>query len=1315
MVRRLPIERWRTLPRPLRWLVIAAAAAVALLFAVSVAVSAAANRWIRPLVEEQASAAIPGEVRIGGLGISLLGLSVEIEDLAILREGAGGRPAAGAAGEPILDDAGRPVREAEGQPAVDAQGQPVLEVGRLYASLARLPLLARRVEVKRIEIEQPVVRVVREPSGELDLLRVLVPETPAAEAAAEPAPPAEQIPVRIRRVDLGAGRIEFTDRAQPGAEPLAIEIPRSQIGDVVVIGEPGERRSALHLEVAGEGASIALDGSFRRAGDAIDVDATAEIEKLPLARGRVYLPDLGWSELAGELDAKVHYVHVTGTTQKADGSAELRGLRIGVPTLKEPALAFDSLGVKVDELDLLGRRLALGQVTLSKPRLFFDPANRTSLPLLPNGIPGASPGAAPTGPEARDARESPAAPAAAPGAAPAERATQERVAAPAPPAEAATQAPSAEPAAAPEAPGAAGAAAKPEAAAASEPPKASAPGAFAWSLGGLAIEGAQLVPLGDGAAPLGLDASVGAIASDSASATPVTLKLTQADGSLSIDGSACASQPGFRGKLALDSLALAPLLEVVAPDASAMLLGGTAQGEIEVRVGSLAAGEAPAPGGDVHVSGSLALAGIDARADAGGELAANAGKIELALTGVDLPGALPPPAGAAAPPDAGRLRVAATLRISDTSARSGEGMTAGVKSIDLRLDPLELPGLIAVPGAAATQDAGRLRVSGALTVSGVAVKSGKEGEFGFDLDELELGLAKIEVPGLLAGGEANDAPEPVRIALGRARIAAPKLRLTRTDGGIVLPELAAGAAAPGETAPAAAAARAPQSANAEPPAARSGAKPAAPAKGSPAATKPGGRADASAKTASAGAKPDAREGAASKAEGARGKTDGKAGAPAKAETAGEPDARAAAAPRAEAKAAPKAESTRAKPGAKAAAEAEAAPEARTGAGAAPALRFELGALALEGGSVRFVDRTVKPFYQGDVTGISLTARDLAYPDPSVRDASLKLDAPGPAPLWALGAYTRASSWFEINLDRLPLAPLNPFIRNASGYVVNGGELSLYSKGSVTDGRLYAANWVTLFDPDLSGGGADAPLEKALGVPVSLAISLLKDPAGNIGLSIPIDYDEKGASVRLGSVIGSAVTSVLIGALTSPLKLLGAVVDATGRVKDVTPEPIHFLPGRTELAAGDDERVAALAKLAATRPGLVLRLSGQTSGTDAQFLREATLLEALASGENLPEPARGLAQTLVRRRLRGALEARLEGRPEGLEPEDAQRLDQWLAATSVSSDAMPDLARRRAVRVQELLQTQFGLDPKQIALADPGPPGGSPVPAVDVAI
>lgn len=1135
--------RWsRTISRPVRWLAIVAGAILAFLLVLALVLGVGANRWIRRALEAQAAQAIPGATSIGALEISLFGLSATVRDPVIRSREPGSKPA--------------------------------LEVGKLRVALARLPLLAGRVVVDEIEIEAPVVRLVREPSGELDLLKLLLPETPKTQSP--PEPPSRPVPIRLRKILLGAGRVEFVDRARPHARPLRIELPAAKIENVVVTGEPGRDPSDLHLEIRSEGASIDVDGTFHRTDERLDVDATVDARKVPLERVWVYLPDLGWSKLEGELDAKIHYLHATGAKQAASGSIALRELQIVVPRLADPALSIGSLALELEELDLIERRLALGQVTLVKPRFFFDPIERSRLLLLPNGIPGAG-----------------------------------------------------------------------------EPPRPGDPPPFSWSLAGLKLEGAQLAPIGEGLAPLVLDARIGAIASAQGGPADVTLRLTQGAGAATVDGKLEVSPPGFRGEIALDALALAPLLRVAAAGLGPRLEGGVASGKLDVKLGSLAAEERPAPGGDLRVSGALTLEKLEGSSDAEGTLGAKVEKLELALQPLDLPGVLPstpqphapaapraaeagsaapepasaepaapeaagsepaapepagpaptpeppamPPLRREAPADAGTLRLAGSLRLRGVSARSarGEPFTLALESLDLDRMQLELPGLLPPAQPPATpRSAGRLRFATALGLAGLQLDSGREREFGLALDRLDAGVREVEVPGLLAVAGASSPHEPPRVVLAGVRLEAPALRLTRGEQGMLWP------ASPGQERP-------------------------------------------------AQAVRDAARG-----------------------------------------------------------------EARDVAAGAPGLRLEIGSLALERGSVRFVDRTVKPFYQGAVTGVTLGLRDVALPGLRFRDASLQLSAPGPASAWVLGSWTPASRWFEGELEKLPLAPLNPYARSAFGYFVNGGELSLYSKGSLANGHLYAANWITVYDADVSGGSADSPLEKALGVPVSLAISLLKDPRGDIGLSVPIDYDESGASVRLVSVIGSALQGVLIGALTSPLKLLGAVVDPSGKVRDATPEPIHFLPGRAELGVGDDERVAALAKLSATRPGLVLRLSGQTAGADAQFLREAKLLDAIDSGVGLPEQAQGLTRTLLRRRIRTALQARLEGKPAELEPEDAELLAQWLGELEVGPEALPELARRRALRVQELLQQGFGVDPAQIQQAEPGPAGAAPEPAVDVSI
>ncbi len=1159
----------RRVPRAVRWLAWIAGALVVVLLLLALGLAVFTNRFLRPVVEEQASNTIPGKVEIGGLGISLLTLGVTLDQLTV-------RP-----------------------PEGDAK--PVLEVGRLHVSLAWLPLLAGRIVVDDAEIDAPVVRVVRLPTGELDLLKVLTPESeepPVAEAA-----PSEPLPIRIDVFELGKGRVEFTDQAQAGAEPLVIELPAARIVDVTVTGDPGEDPSVVHLEVSAEGAKVAVDGNVRRDGDRIDVDAIVEVSNLSLARPRVYLPDLGWRRLGGELDARIHYVHKTGETQKVDGRVGVRALTTHVPSLEEPALSISSLDIEITELDLLARRIALGQVTLKEAKLLFDPVNPFRLPMLPKGLPP------------------------------------------------------------------------------SEPPPADALPPFAWSLAGLEIDDAALVPLGEGQQPLTLRATLEDLRSTSEAPSVVKLELAQGDGSLAIDGKLQVAPAGFAGKLALEKLALAPLVHAFAgKQQQGLVQGGVANAKLELRLGTLFAGDAPAPGGDLRVVGNLSVDGLDAKSDAEGSLRAQVAKIELDLGKIELPGLLPPPGTAAPPPpaapgvsapppatnappaaapdaapapapgapappgadappapaaeapttpapasppapaiaasalrwespaDAGTIRVAGTLAVSGVSVKSGKGepLAFDMKSLNRGVTELELSRLLAAPvDGKPPPDAGSLRFAGALALEAIALRSGKDGEFGFELEKGEIGVKEVAAPGLLPTDAARAKPEPVRIALVRVRLATPRLRITRSDGGILLPFLPASA---------------------------------------PAATP---AVDASADTSADATQP--------------------------------------------------------------------APAAASTTPAAPSpFQLELASFHLDNGNVRFVDRTVKPFYQGEVAGLTVSVRDVVYPGPRGQDLSVKFQAPGPANAWMLGGISPTSTWFEFGVEKLPLAPLNPYVRNATGYIVNGGDVTIYSKGSNVSGHLYAANWISLDSPDLSGGGPESPLEKAVGVPISLAIALLKDASGKIGLSIPIDFDRTGAAnVRLRSVIGSAVTSVMIGALTSPLKLLGAVVDAGGKVKDVTPQSIRFLPGRAELATGAEEQVAALAQIAATRPGLGIRLRGQTSGTDGQFLREATLLEAIDTGDGLPEPAKGLTQALVRRRLGAALKARLEGKPEELDPEDAKTLDEWLSGVAIEENARGALAGARSTKVWEMLKAQFGLEGDQVKVAEPGPPGGSPEPAVDI--
>src|SRR5690606_3456530 len=129
-----------------------------------------------------------------------------------------------------------------------------------------------------------------------------------------------------------------------------------------------------------------------------------------------------------------------------------------------------------------------------------------------------------------------------------------------------------------------------------------------------------------------------------------------------------------------------------------------------------------------------------------------------------------------------------------------------------------------------------------------------------------------------------------------------------------------------------------------------------------------------------------------------------------------------------------------------------------------------------------------------------------------------------------------------------------------------------------------------------------------------------DPAGNISLDVPVAVDEQGTSTGIGSIIAGALRQALVGALTSPLKMLGAVGSGLGGLLgggDGVPA-IASAPGATEPEDGQGERYEGLVRVLAERPQLALRLHGRTGDADRPFVAQQILAERLAADEGLPE-------------------------------------------------------------------------------------------------
>jgi hypothetical protein len=360
-----------------------------------------------------------------------------------------------------------------------------------------------------------------------------------------------------------------------------------------------------------------------------------------------------------------------------------------------------------------------------------------------------------------------------------------------------------------------------------------------------------------------------------------------------------------------------------------------------------------------------------------------------------------------------------------------------------------------------------------------------------------------------------------------------------------------------------------------------------------------------------------------------------------------------------------------------------------------AVQVSLAALDLNAGELEFVDRSVEPPYRAAVSELQAGASDVRFPERQARQARLSGKVRKRGSFELSGDVQPTTMEAQLQLKRLALPPLSPYAEGASGYRLERGELSLESKLRVDGDRYEADNELELHRLGVSGGGKGR-FRGAVGVPLDVALALLRDPDGNIQLSVPLALDAQGVRVDLGEIVGDAVREAVMGAVTSPLKLVGASLD-TGEDGDISLEPLRAVSGSGELADGEEDRLLALAGLLRVRLGLGLRLVGRISKKDRRLLAERKLIALVEAGEGLPR-VEG-ERRRVRRRVVQALQERAAGGEGKLDDDGKALLRRYAAAVEVPPEQLADLAGKRARRVVELLVKDYTIDSERLSAAD----------------
>lgn len=368
----------------------------------------------------------------------------------------------------------------------------------------------------------------------------------------------------------------------------------------------------------------------------------------------------------------------------------------------------------------------------------------------------------------------------------------------------------------------------------------------------------------------------------------------------------------------------------------------------------------------------------------------------------------------------------------------------------------------------------------------------------------------------------------------------------------------------------------------------------------------------------------------------------------------------------------------------------------------PSPEIALATFRITGGSLTVVDRTVKPFYTGRLQPFSVDVENFRLPGPVI--GRLRLDAVSKAGgrLQVTGAVGARDARLDLDIRELALPPFNPYATAASSYSIPRGRLSLQTDATRRGDRYTSTSKLVLHDLDVGGAQGDALFQQQFGIPLTVALALLRDLDGDIVLDVPLERDPEGTRVGLGSIVAGALRQALLGALASPLKMASSLFGG-GAGAGTTPARIGFLPGRDVLAPEADEQLDGVGQLLASRPGLALRLGAAPAPADVRWLAERDVAAELATPRGVLTAIGDIRERGTRQRVAAALAARASGQEGALEPEDAEALDRWVAERpAIAPERLTALAEARVARVRAVLSQRHGIPEARVVPGDPPP-------------
>jgi len=259
--------------------------------------------------------------------------------------------------------------------------------------------------------------------------------------------------------------------------------------------------------------------------------------------------------------------------------------------------------------------------------------------------------------------------------------------------------------------------------------------------------------------------------------------------------------------------------------------------------------------------------------------------------------------------------------------------------------------------------------------------------------------------------------------------------------------------------------------------------------------------------------------------------------------------------------------------------------------------IRVSTITLQNGRVEFTDRRIKPTYNAELSQLTGRVSNLSLKPGTAADLEILGKIEKHVPLKIKGTINPSPQALLVDLtasfNDLDLSPMTPYSAKYAGYTIEKGKLSIDVKYLVNGRKLDSQNLIFI-DQFTFGNRVESP--DATGLPVRLAVALLKDRNGQIKLDIPVSGSLDDPQFSVGRIILKIIVNLITKAATAPFTLLASLFGGGEELGY-----IEFDYGSSQIEGPNTKKIEALAKALYERPALKLDVEGRA---DTERDREA---------------------------------------------------------------------------------------------------------------